>query len=89
MRRNFQRYGNLFNAVVQRGQENTTMLVNEPQAIQKILTQDSGKILSAPGEQNQILESLLVRRRFPLGQNAAVQVKRVGRRSPKPVMSPV
>ena len=61
MQSNFQRYGDLFNAAVQWGQDNTIMLVNEPQAIQKMLTQDSGKTFSSPGDVNQILESFLGR----------------------------
>jgi cytochrome P450 len=55
---NFQRYGDIFYATVSPFDSQSLVLVNHPQLLQYILTHDTGKKLSAPGEANVLLESL-------------------------------
>ena len=56
---NFQRYGDIFSVDITGFSNESIILVNHPQALQYILTHDTGKELSAPGEVNQILRPLL------------------------------
>lgn len=87
LKSNFQRYGDMFTASVQWGSDRSIILVNEPQAMQQMLTQDSGKMLngktfSAPGDANLILESVLGR------QNVVMLSGRQHRNRRKLVMPP-
>jgi cytochrome P450 len=61
METNFQQYGDIFQAYVSWGSTEPLVLVNDPQAIQHILTHDTGKTFTAPGDVNRILEPLLGR----------------------------
>ncbi|WP_110989112.1 cytochrome P450 [Acaryochloris thomasi] len=58
---NFKRYGDIFNARVLWGESDGLIIVSDPKALQYILTHDvgAGKELSAPGDANRILASLL------------------------------
>jgi len=56
MEANAQRYGDIFTA--QLGKKSHLVFVSNPQAIQKILTNDT-KQFTAPGELNRILQPLL------------------------------
>ena len=58
---NFKRYGDIFQAYVSLGNTDPLILVNEPKAVQFLLTHDTGKEFTAPGEVNRILEPLLGR----------------------------
>ena len=61
MKTNFQQYGDIFNAYVSWGSKEPLVMLNEPQALQYMLTHDTGKTFTAPGDVNQILEPLLGR----------------------------
>ncbi len=56
---NFHRYGDIFSVDITGFSNESIILVNHPQALQYILTHDTDKELSAPGEVNQILKPLL------------------------------
>lgn len=56
---NSKRYGDIFNARILWGNSNGFTVVSEPKALQQMLTQDTGKTVSSPGEANKILEPLL------------------------------
>ncbi|MEB3232805.1 MAG: cytochrome P450 [Leptolyngbyaceae bacterium] len=59
MRQNFERCGDIFVANVLPNGKNALIFVQEPKALQYLLTHDNGKTLTAPGDANSILESLL------------------------------
>jgi cytochrome P450 len=63
MKVNYQRYGDLFKAYILSLSKSAEplILLNEPKALQYILTHDTGKEFTAPGETNQILEPLIGR----------------------------
>lgn len=63
LKSNFKRYGDVFNARVLWGGtgHDGLILVNEPKAIQYILTHDTTKAFTAPGEANKLLEPMLGR----------------------------
>ena len=61
MNTNFNRYGDIFRGYVTWDGDEPLVLVNEPKAVQYILTHDTGGKFTAPGEVNQILEPLLGR----------------------------
>ena len=61
MKTNFKRHGDIFNAYVAWGKFGSLTLVNEPKAVQYMLTHDSGREFTSPGDVNYILESLLGR----------------------------
>jgi cytochrome P450 family 110 len=61
LKSNFKRYGDVFNARVLWDGAKGLTLVNEPKAIQYILTHDTGKEFTAPGEVNTLLEPMLGR----------------------------
>lgn len=58
---NFKRYGDIFNASVLWDGGKGFTLVQEPEALQYILTHDTGKIFTSPGDVNRLLEPLLGR----------------------------
>lgn len=59
LKANSKRYGDIFNARILWGNSNGFTLVNEPKALQQMLTQDTGKTFTSPGEANKILEPML------------------------------
>ncbi|HEY9661547.1 MAG TPA: cytochrome P450, partial [Allocoleopsis sp.] len=61
MQTNFKRYGDIFQAAVLPDSVNPVFFVNEPKAIQHLLSHDTGKEFSAPGEVNESFVSLLGR----------------------------
>ncbi len=61
MQANFKRYGDIFQASVAWGGTGPLVFVNEPKAVQYMLTHDTGKEFTAPGDVNTILEPLLGR----------------------------
>ncbi|PSO50001.1 MAG: cytochrome P450 [Cyanobacteria bacterium SW_9_44_58] len=61
MKSNFQQYGDIFHAYVSWGSRESLVMLNEPQALQYLLTHDTGNTFTAPGEVNEILEPLLGR----------------------------
>jgi cytochrome P450 family 110 len=61
LKTNFKRYGDIFNARVLWDGTGGLTLVNEPKAIQYMLTHDTGKTFTAPGEVNKLLEPMLGR----------------------------
>lgn len=61
MKTNFSRYGDIFEASIILNSPGPIFLINEPKAIQYLLTHDTGKELSSPGELNKLLETLLGR----------------------------
>lgn len=61
MNTNFKRYGDMFRGYVTWDGMDPLILVNEPKAIQYILTHDTGGKFTAPGDVNKILEPLLGR----------------------------
>ncbi|MGF1603801.1 MAG: cytochrome P450 [Thermosynechococcaceae cyanobacterium] len=63
LKSNFKRYGDVFNTRVLWGGTGSDgiILVNEPKAIQYILTHDTAKAFTAPGEANKLLEPMLGR----------------------------
>lgn len=66
MLKNFERYGDLFKAIIAWGESLPLLFVNNPKALQYILTHDTGKELSSPGEFNELLEPLLGRQNLIL-----------------------
>jgi len=56
MEANYRQYGDLFFA---RWGLFEWVFVNHPQALKTILSQDTGKVISAPGDANEVLKSLL------------------------------
>lgn len=66
MNTNFKRYGDIFQACLIWGNSNSFIMVNEPQAVQYILTHDTGKEFSAPGEVNELLAPFLGRQNLML-----------------------
>ena len=61
MESNFKSCGDLFQAYVMWGSSEPFLMVNEPKAIQYMLTHDTGKEFTSPGEVNAILEPLIGR----------------------------
>lgn len=61
-----QRYGDIFKAYVIWGSSEPLVLVSDPKAMQYMLTHDTGKEFSAPGEVNAILEPLIGRQNLIL-----------------------
>lgn len=61
MGRNFERFGDIFRTPVFSSASGSVYLVSDPRALQQILTNDAGKIFSAPGELNEMFASLLGR----------------------------
>lgn len=61
MTNNFQKFGDLFQAYVSWGSSEPLLMLSEPQAIQYLLTHDTTKQFTAPGDVNRILEPLLGR----------------------------
>ena len=61
MQTNFNRYGDLFRAPVVWNGAASYCLVSEPKAIQYMLTHDTGKELSSPGELNELLVPIVGR----------------------------
>ncbi len=57
----FKRYGDIFKANFYAGTPEPILMLSEPTALQYLLTHDSGKEFSAPGEVNLLLEPLLGR----------------------------
>ena len=66
MKKHFRECGDLFQAYVSWGNTNPLLMLNEPKALQYILTHDTGKEFTAPGEVNRILEPLLGRQNLIL-----------------------
>jgi len=66
MKNNFQQYGDIFQAYVAWGSSEPLLMVSEPKAIQYMLTHDTGKQFTAPGDINRILEPLLGRQNLIL-----------------------
>ena len=62
IRNHSRRFGGLFPVRFLRNEHGSTYLVSDPRALQTILTSDSGKVFSAPGDLNRILAPLLGRR---------------------------
>lgn len=61
MQTNFKRYGDIFKASIIWSGSAPLFFVNEPKAIQYMLTHDTGKEFSSPGELNEILVPLIGR----------------------------
>ncbi len=61
LKTNFDRYGDLFQSPITSNGSDSYLFVNEPKAIQYILTHDTGKELSSPGELNELLVPMLGR----------------------------
>lgn len=59
MNTNFKRYGELFKACALWGGADPFILVNDPKAVQYMLTHDTGKEFTAPGEVNYLLEPII------------------------------
>ncbi|MGF1513053.1 MAG: cytochrome P450 [Elainellaceae cyanobacterium] len=59
METNTRRFGDIFKAKIAPTEAGSVVLVSHPDAIQYLLTHDTGKALSAPGEANQLAEPLL------------------------------
>ncbi|NJM66740.1 MAG: cytochrome P450 [Acaryochloris sp. RU_4_1] len=66
MEKNFNRYGDIFQSFLLWGGTAPLVMVNEPKAVQYILTHDTGKELTAPGDVNQLLEPLIGRQNLML-----------------------
>lgn len=66
MQSHAQQCGDIFNAHVMWGSNEPLVLVSEPKAMQYMLTHDTGKEFSSPGEVNQILEPLIGRQNLIL-----------------------
>lgn len=66
MKKNRTEYGDIFQAYVSWGKTNPLLMLSEPKALQYILTHDTGKEFTAPGEVNRILEPLLGRQNLIL-----------------------
>lgn len=61
MQENFSRHGDVFQAPIAPGSATPYYLLSKPQDIQYILTHDTNRELSAPGELNNLFESLIGR----------------------------
>ena len=59
MRTHSRRFGGLFPVRFLANEHGSTYLVSDPRALQTILSNDSGKVFSAPGDLNRILAPLL------------------------------
>ena len=62
-RNNYRRYGDLFQVdfaskTLMSGQPGRLLMLSEPHALQQVLSQDTGKVFSAPGEVNKVFESI-------------------------------
>ncbi|GAB4381746.1 MAG: cytochrome P450 [Elainellaceae cyanobacterium] len=66
MQTNFNRYGDIFQAPIIPNNTAPLFFVNEPKAIQYVLTHDTGKELASPGELNEALVPLLGRQNLIL-----------------------
>lgn len=66
MQTQFKRYGDIFQASVAWSGNSPFVFVNEPKAVQYMLTHDTGKDFTAPGELNAILEPLIGRQNLIL-----------------------
>jgi cytochrome P450 len=66
MQKNFDRSGDIFEASIVWNGTVPVIFVNEPRALQYVLTHDTGKEFSSPGEMNEILEPLLGRQNVML-----------------------
>ncbi|MEM9005957.1 MAG: cytochrome P450 [Cyanobacteria bacterium P01_F01_bin.86] len=63
---NFARYGDIFQGALSWGIAEPFVIVNEPKAVQYILTHDTGKEFTSPGDINGILEPLIGRQNVML-----------------------
>jgi cytochrome P450 len=61
MRSNFERFGDLFRTPVFPSPEGSAYLLRDPGALQAVLTSDTGRTFSSPGELNEMFASLLGR----------------------------
>ena len=61
MRTNRRRFGDLFRVALTPGESSRTLMVSEPKALQQMLSSDSGRSFSAPGDVNELLVTLLGR----------------------------
>lgn len=59
MNANFSRFGDMFKAQVPSGSGEPWVLINNPKALQYILTHDTGKEFTAPGEVNSLLAQVM------------------------------
>jgi len=59
MKNNFKQYGDLFQCYVAWGSSEPLLMVSEPKALQYMLTHDTGKQFTTPGDVNQILAPLI------------------------------
>lgn len=66
MEKNFQKYGDIFEAQVSWGSFDPLIMVQEPKALQYMLTHDAGQKFTTPGEFNKILEPLIGRQNLIL-----------------------
>lgn len=67
MMANFKRYGDIFKAFVVWGRDRDPLvLLNDPKALQYMLTHDTGKEFSSPGEVNEILAPIIGRQNLML-----------------------
>ena len=66
MESNFKQCGDLFRAYALWGSSEPFLMVNEPKAVQYMLTHDTGKEFTSPGEVNAILEPLIGRQNVML-----------------------
>ncbi|MGB3612300.1 MAG: cytochrome P450 [Elainellaceae cyanobacterium] len=81
METNFDRFGDLFGARIVPTESQPLVLVNHPDAVQYLLTHDSGKELSAPGEANKLAEPLL-------GKNSVILLSGKQHRTRRKLMMP-
>ncbi|MGA1357358.1 MAG: cytochrome P450, partial [Prochlorothrix sp.] len=80
------RFGDIFRAYIsfrrqQYGQETRLFILSEPKALQQILSQDTGKVFSAPGEVNQLLAPLV-------GNNSVILVSGQTHRRRRQMVTP-
>ncbi|NJK42183.1 MAG: cytochrome P450 [Acaryochloridaceae cyanobacterium SU_2_1] len=59
LNKNFKRHGDIFQAHLLWGTAQPMLMVSEPKAVQYILTHDTGKEFTAPGEANKLLAPLI------------------------------
>ncbi|MGR3274493.1 cytochrome P450 [Acaryochloris marina NIES-2412] len=59
MNTNFSRFGDMFKAQVPSGSDEPWVLINNPKVLQYILTHDTGKEFTAPGEVNSLLAQVM------------------------------
>jgi cytochrome P450 len=71
MHKQFEQYGDIFQASVAWSGTIHLVFVNEPKAVQYMLTHDTGKEFTAPGEVNAILEPLLGRQNLLIAERSA------------------